>query len=258
MLPIRVRFNGTLFGIGTGVSGVGAGVAELVSQLTFLGGFLFVVGLPVMIAGLVERRQRPVIVHDRWDTRRVCDAMRHASDDAVIRIRQTWVPDESFINTVRELLVDDGKRFKLDVLLIDPTGGDSARPSPLLSARVKLRDDLTAEQAVGEVRSTLRRFGAMEGGLTNPKSQRRVNVDIDIRLYDSMPFGPIYRVGDDVMFVGFFICFETSEDGPMLEIRNTPRNRWWRQFDREFDEAWSAAKPYPQGETDALPVAGGP
>lgn len=111
MRGIGFRFNGTLFAIGTGVSSLGAGVAQLVAGLTWMGTFLFLVGLPIMAASLLKIQTKPVTTYDRWDTVKICEAMRRASDDAVIRIRQTWIPEEGFVNMLRDLYVNDDKRF---------------------------------------------------------------------------------------------------------------------------------------------------
>lgn len=108
--------------------------------------------------------------------------------------------------------------------------------------------------AVQKVEAILRRFEGMKTKIPlNVKTKRKVQVDLDVRLYDHMPFGPIYQIGDEIMYVGFFVNFETSSDAPMLEIRNTPGNRWWRQFEREFSEAWAVARRYEAVTTKVLP-----
>jgi hypothetical protein len=65
-------------------------------------------------------------------------------------------------------------------------------------------------------------------------------LDLSIRSYGFMPFGPLYQVDNERMFVGFYVNFESSAHAPMLVIPDC-RSRTWKVFTRHFEEGWAAA-----------------
>ncbi|GAB3984368.1 hypothetical protein [Plantactinospora veratri] len=185
-------------------------------------------------------------MHDRWDYGRIHKALEKAPEDAVIRIQQTWFPEENFVAALCGLYLQQHKRFALRVLLMDP--GEKLDPPPdLLAARVRLRG-ISATASAEKIRSTMADLVRLKQMVHDdqsgtPGSGRRVGeVDLEIRLYDFLPFGPIYQIGDEVMFVGFYVNHGTSSAGPMLEIRNNGRSTLWRQFTQNFDYGWRASQ----------------
>lgn len=185
-----------------------------------------------------------MVIHQNWDYQGICRAMTRAADDAEIRILQTWFPEEAFIARRRELCADDKKRFALQVLLIDPR----ARPPCSVRSPRRSRDAQVCSpaSAATQVRSTAADLFKMKERIEPERRRRRShgrrtdNVDLEVRFYSVMPFGPIYQIGNDVMYVGFYLSFGTSAEGPMIETKNRPDNRLWHKFHRPFEEAWEA------------------
>ncbi|AVT39270.1 hypothetical protein [Plantactinospora sp. BB1] len=244
---IRLRFASVRFALGAALLSVSAGVARLETTSSAASSALFAAGLMTLATGVASIESRSVVVHDRWDYGRIHRALEKAPEDAVIRIQQTWFPEENFVAALCNLYLQQHKRFALRVLLMDP-GEERDPPPDLLAARVRLRG-ISATASAEKIRSTMAdlvRLKQMvhddQSGL--PGSGRRAGeVDLEIRLYDFLPFGPIYQIGDEVMFVGFYVNHGTSSAGPMLEIRNSGRTALWRQFAQNFDYGWRASQP---------------
>jgi hypothetical protein len=244
MRSVRVEFRAPVFAGGAALLSVSAGVARIFPKLALPSLILFVAGMIVLAGGVFVLQSKPVMVHPEWSYDIICGEMRKAPSDATIRIMQTWFPYEKFIPTLRDMYLDHGKTFEVDVLLMDP-GPDRANPSELLASRVMLRGISTAD-AVKEVEFTrdslirMKHEVELSRNKVNSRSRRSQNVDLEIRFYNFMPFGPIYQIGEEVMFVGFFLNFGTSSEGSMIEVRNTKGNRLWRQLKKQFDDGWAA------------------
>jgi hypothetical protein len=258
MKRMSFRFNGVRVAIGAFLLSVSGGLGALLPGLAFAAGMLFVLGVAVSLSGLFTFRRSPVTVHEQWDTARVVSSLREAPRDATVRILQTWFPEESFIDSLRELLLHDDKRFELHLLLLDgdPTYEDKI---DLLEARMKLRN-LNREKAEQEILTAIARLVDLKTEIdetwrrTAPPGRRVSLLDLEIRLYDFLPFGPIYQIGAEVMYGGFFINYDTSSAGPMLEVRNTPGNRIWQKFEKDFAVGWNGARQYfPPATAQASP-----
>lgn len=244
---LAFRFHPRLLTLGGVVISVGTGLVGFTSDLALPGAILFAVGLVLTLLGLFTVEPRSVIVHGQWSLDRIKEALHRAPPDATIQILQTWIPDEEFIDCLRELFIHDDKRFDLRVLLL---GADkSADADDLLAARVRLRDT-GRDTGAQEIHLTLQRLTRLKRTVDlawKEAAGRRAKtptLDMEIRLYDFLPFGPIYCIGDDVMFVGFYINYDTSNAAPMLEVRRTPNSRVWRTFERNFDEGWEHSKQF--------------
>ncbi|HEX6685605.1 MAG TPA: hypothetical protein VF062_22710 [Candidatus Limnocylindrales bacterium] len=244
MLPIGIRFHAARFTLGATLLSIGSGAVSLQPRLLIPSAILFVAGLIVTMASVFVIRRRAVIVHDRWNHHRIHRAMERAPSDAVVRIQQTWFPEEDFIMKLQDLLHGE-KRFDLRILLLDPARDEEGQAG-LVAARVLLRG-LKVVSAVDEVRTTIAGLIRMKESVDKHHRGRVAAggkppvVDLEVRLYSFMPFGPIYQIAEDVMFVGLFLNYATSAEGPMLEVRNTGSgNRLWRILEHHFDEGWSA------------------
>ena len=243
MARIGFKFKAPVFAIGAAALSISAGVARLVPALVVASAILFVGGLVLLLAGVATLHPRDVIVHRNWDTSQITRAMRRAPSDAVVQILQTWFPEEAFVPALRNIFTQDQKNFALDIMLMDP-----ATEQGLLGSRVQLRN-MQPSDAAKDIRDTVQSLQLMKQQVEksrqdNGSSSRRVlPVDLEIRLYTFMPFGPIYKIGEEVMYVGFFINYGTSNEAPMIEVRNTPENRLWALFSHNFNEGWSKATP---------------
>jgi hypothetical protein len=103
-------------------------------------------------------------------------------------------------------------------MIIDPHGQSEM---DVLAARVKLRG-IDRARAVGEVMATVDnicklkrnvdaalRVAASNGGTPG-------TVDLQIKLYNFLPFGPIYKIGEEVMFMLAIGGSATSDGGAGL------------------------------------------
>jgi hypothetical protein len=263
MSRLDFRFDAPRFAIGGAVVSVGAGVPALVPELLWPSAILFLIGLVVLGAGVVKvRLTRPVVVHQHWDQSKIYDALKAARPDAVVRILQTWFPEEEMPGYLRKLYLRNGKDFVLQVLLMDP-GTDENIPSDLLVARMALRE-LSPRDGANNVRAAINSLLRMKEAVERwrhqaPSLRAPHGVNLEIKLYSFMPFGPIYQIDNDVMFVGFYVNYGTSSEGPMLEIRNIEGNHLWDDFHLHLEEGWAAAasRPVhpPQQPTAALTAA---
>lgn len=236
------------FGVGVGVHGVTSG--QPLAQYLGFGGFVV-----ALLAGfaVISRVETPRIntatgatlnvICDNWDSEKVYKTLKNAPPDATIRILQTWFPEENFVSRLEHLLISHNKRFSFEVLLLD-SDGDGELQADLLSARVKLRKDASRTNAVEKINDAVKGLLELKRNVdakwqeATPHGRRPPTLDIEVRLYNFLPFGPIYQIGNDVMYVGFFLNYATSSAGPMLEVQNSSDNPLWRCFKRNFDKGW--------------------
>lgn len=246
MRKLAFEFDSTRFALGGGLLSVGTGAVALEPSLKVAGIVLFIVGFVLLISGLIGIKSRSVVVYNEWSLSRVKRALKEAKPDATVRILQTWFPEEEFIDCLQDYFIHEGKKFDLRLLLLDagnpPSGG-----ADLLSARVKLRG-VTREKAATEIQEAIEGLIQLKENVdlawreASGRNHRAPILDMEIRLYDFLPFGPIYQIGDDLMFVGFFLNYDTSAAGPMIELRKDPLNRIWRKFEKDFLVGWDDAR----------------
>jgi hypothetical protein len=238
----RAAIGGLLISIGGGLPPV----LPHLAYVSFIGGMLFVAGLVVIVTGMVSLGQQPVVVHRQWDTQRVVSSLKAAQPDATIRILQTWFPEEDFFDSLRDRFIKDKKRFALRVLLLDAEINPE-RTDDLLEKRVLLRGDFNRDKAIEEILTTIGRLVHLKKTVDEQWRRdatpgvRVQALDLEIRRYGFLPFGPIYQVGPDVMYVGFYLSYTTSLYAPMLEVRNTGDNELWEKFQQQLDKGWSDA-----------------
>jgi hypothetical protein len=238
----RVAIGGLLISIGGGLPPL----LPHRAYVSFIGGMLFVAGLLVVVTGVVSLGRQPVVVHPQWDTQRVVSSLKAAHPDATIRILQTWFPEEDFFDSLRDRFVKDKKRFGLRVLLLDAEI-NPARTDDLLEKRVLLRGDFSRDKAIEEILTTIARLVHLKKTVDEQWRREatpgvRVHtLDLEIRRFSFLPFGPIYQIGADVMYVGFYLSYTTSLYAPMLEVRNTGDNELWEKFQQQLDRGWANA-----------------
>jgi hypothetical protein len=194
------------------------------------------------------------------------ETLEKAPEDATIRIIQTWLPDlEEFIVDIKNLLTEteNHKRFKFQVLLIDHDDCN------LLNARVKHRTE-TCESAIKKIQESISQFVKLkddvdkawekewiESGKRGSTLTRKPELELEICLYNFLPFGSYYQIGDKVMFVGFYLNHCSSIHGPMVKINDTAKSAWQR-FENHFTIGWEKArKIYPvqkNNDTETQPA----
>ncbi len=185
--------------------------------------------------------------HVQWSQERLLKAMARAPEAAIVEILQTWIPEEDFIDRLRHLYIDDGKRFHLRVMLMNP---EEEGPNDVLTARVKLRgiERSKAANDIAHSRDSLLRLkkdvDKKLSELARAGRGRAETMDLEIRLYDFMPFGPIYKIGEQVMFIGLYVNDTSSIFGPMIEIRQSRSPELWHDLERSLSNGWDASPTY--------------
>jgi len=208
---------------------------------------IFTLGVVLAATGLVALSPRRAIVHVQWSQERLLKAMARAPEAAIVEILQTWIPEEDFIDRLRHLYIDDGKRFHLRVMLMNP---EEEGPNDVLAARVKLRgiERSKAANDIAHSRDSLLRLkkdvDKKLSELARAGRGRAETMDLEIRLYDFMPFGPIYKIGEQVMFIGLYVNDTSSIFGPMIEIRQSRSPELWHDLERSLSNGWDASPTY--------------
>lgn len=188
----------------------------------------------------------------------IYEALEKAPEDATIRIIQTWLPDlEDFIEDIEYLFTEHHKRFKFQILLIDHNKDDNKDQDKcdddnhfdLLSARIKYRKE-THKNAIKKIADSISQFKNLkeyveEEWIKYGKKDKPLSLNLEIGLYDFLPFGPFYQIGDKVMFVGFYLNYCSSVNAPMVKIHSKAETAWYR-FDKHFTFGWeNSRKIYP-------------
>jgi hypothetical protein len=215
----------------------------------------------------VTRRPSEVLPH--WDDGRVFECLRKAPEDAQVRILQTWIPEkEQLCHRLEDLILEHGKRFSLQIMLMHP-GAPRPAGDDLLDARMWHRDE-TRDYARSQIIDTAERFLSLQDKVDRGLAQQSARLNLSVRLYRFMPFGPLYQIGDR-LFVGHYHPTRSSATAPMLEIRGGS-GPVWRAFQSAFTEVWEEAEevvdaregelvvqaPRPAGPDHHGDVVGGP
>lgn len=240
--PIRVPIGVAFIALSAGIRSYGETILHPSVAITF-GALVFVGGVAVLISGIVQiYAKKEVILRSIWDTTEVQQAIASAPIGSTTRILQTWLPDyEMFVPFLRELLILKDYCLNLEVLLMNPGGETDA--DDLVNARVKLRDE-EREEAHQKIIATTKRFIALKQEVDNAWVNRhdRGPLQLEIRYYDFMPHGPIFQIENEVMFVGFYLNYTSSNNGPMLVIRDSTLPMW-KMFEEEWKRGWDSGKP---------------
>ena len=197
--------------------------------------------------GLAEGQQTEdtSFVLSRWDADRVMESIAAAPDDSEIWILQTWFPDhEEFVALLESQL--RLKLLRLRVLLVNPRPPEDGN-ADILGARVALRDE-SREYAAIHVRAAVDSLVNIKKRVDRAHEEAGRELDLVIKFYDFMPFGPIYGVGHDEVFVGVFLCDRSSQAGfgVVMTDETSPE---WSVIRNHFDHTWEVSvQEYPAME----------
>jgi hypothetical protein len=243
MPVLTFRFDTLRVTLGGVAVAIGAGLPSLVPDLRVAAIIVFFLGIALTLSGLITVGPRGVIFHAQWSQGKILNSLSKAPADSIIWILQTWIPEEDFADYLQRMYRDEGKRFELQIMLMDPTPqGDN----DVLAARVKLRW-IERAKAAENINDTINRLvrlkGELEATLNNAPRSRKLTetVDLTIKLYDFMPFGPVYKIGENVMYIGFYLNNSSSIAGPMIEIRRIRSPKLWRIFEQNLLNGWDAS-----------------
>jgi hypothetical protein len=246
MSVFSFRFDTLRVSLGAVVISVGTGLFAFAPRVEIIAALIFFLGVLLTAGGLVALTPRGVVIHSRWSLPRILRALSRAPTTATVEILQTWFPEEDFVDRLQHFYRYEGKRFHLRIMLMNP---DPLGVNDVLTARVKLRwierakaaSDIT--QALDGLLRLKREVDIVLHDLARTDG-RYETVDIEVRLYDYLPFGPIYKVGEDVLFVGFYLNHTSSVFGPMIEVRKQRSPDLWRVFEQNLRTGWDASTPY--------------
>jgi hypothetical protein len=221
--------------------GAGVGIAHFLPELNF-GGLIFGVGVVITFFGFFALPRSPAEFFEEWsaaEADQLYKAIKEAETGTTLRIQQTWWADREKIIPHLEEVLRSGRRLTLQALLLDTDPDDGGRDTDehhpdVLAARVKLRW-ATCAKATGWVQDTVRDLKRLRANASPGR------LDLQIRVYDFLPFGPLYQVGESTIFVGFYLNDRSSINGPMVKI--TDRESYcWKTFRHQFDTGWDNAK----------------
>lgn len=252
---LSVRRDPVILTVGGVVLGLGAGIRTFLPPEAFwwsgpLTAVMFVIGVGLEILGLVSITRAGAVMLDSWDSSRIYRAMSHADPSSTVSILQTSIPDVTkLMGEIERQLIDDGKHFKLRVLLLN-----YKTASEVAKARVRLRRE-TAADHLHEIETNINELIAMKKRVDEAWAEPRdgATVKLEIRLYDFLPFGSHYQVGQDVIYSGLFWNTTSSVNGPMIRVTGT-RSTIWKTFEHQFEEGWRhAVAHFPAGEPATVP-----
>ncbi len=244
------RFHPIRFPVGAAFTALTAGIRAYSTELLsspfdlILGGLFLVIGVVLILSGCMSIRSAKIRIIPKWREDLVEHALKNARKGSLVRILQTWLPNnETFCYMVHELLTRGGINLRFQILLMNP-GDPDDNTNDILSARIKLRHELYREKAQQDINMTIKTFTKCMEEVNEAWAKRLDNgrVNFEIRLYDFLPFGPIYQIGDEVMFVGFYINYKTSAEAPMVVIKDNS-SRIWKEFEEDLNRGWNDAKP---------------
>ncbi|MCJ7481767.1 MAG: hypothetical protein MUO31_02255 [Thermodesulfovibrionales bacterium] len=250
-MKIKCRISGNILAIGGIILSIGAGLLSLepVFGLKWIflpiGTIVFLLGVIIVFFGCFEFVSGPEI-KDNWDDNLLRKALETAPPKSTVSILQTWLPDkEKFCPFMEELLIDGSKQFHFRVLLM--YGSKKKVNDDLLSARIRLRAE-SHDDAFQEIVGTIKRLNQMKQKVDTSWVTKYMGakLDIQIRSYKFMPFGPIYQIGNQMMLIGFYLNSESSVHGPMLIIRN-PKSRIWKKFEDNINNGWNSSTEVKEG-----------
>ena len=95
---------------------------------------------------------------------------------------------------LKKLLMND-KRFKLRILMTHPVSDAGQR---IIQGRVRFRDE-AAEFHTQEIKSQLDQFVNLKTEVDKDweKTQDGAKLDLQVRLYEHLPFGPQVHIGEE-------------------------------------------------------------
>lgn len=200
---------------------------------------------------ILDPYEEEIKVFEVWkdSCHQLYEALEKAPEDATIKIIQTWFPDaEDFIINLKKLLIEKNKRFKLEILLMNDKECDNKNHFNILDARILLRFE-SRKLAIGKIEETIEQLKKLKELVDEKWKTNDNNLSLEIRQYDFLPFGPFYQVGDEVIFIGFYLNHSSSIHAPMLKIHKTAREAW-NKFTEHFDIGWKdSSVVYPPPKT---------
>jgi hypothetical protein len=241
VVRLSFRFNGiaaaaagTLIAIGTALP------TFLPNNPTALlvGALLFIFGLPPTVLTFICFTRPVATLLERWDWSLVFKALRAADPNSTVRILQTSIPDATALFAHLEtLLIKEGKQFKLHILLVDYENAKG-----LIEARMRLRNE-ELEDHLQEIKANIKQLIGIKKRVDSAWADSRngAQLDLEIRLYDFLPFGSHFQIGKDVIFIGLFWNKISSVGGPMIRVTGSG-SRIWNAFEEQFVEGWKSAR----------------
>ena len=249
-MRVELHLQSRKLSIGCFVMALGGGIGTQLTSflpsytrlLEWGGVTLFVVGVLVSTAAIIKVTFSFGRVYPSWRSDCIASSLRSALPESRISLLQTSFPNAAeLFPLLKDQLLVNGKHFKIRVLLSHPY---SNKGKSVIAARVRLRDQSESHHEL-EVVDHIKQFEKLKSDVDAAwfSSRDKAKLSLEIRLYDHLPFGPQYHIGEDKSFIGFFVSKNSSVHAPMLYLRPS-HGRPWQVFREDFEHAWKCSVPY--------------
>ena len=225
----RITIGSTFAGLGGAC--VGFSNNKIIYYFAIL---LLFVGAVMIIISFIDYEKHNKIINT-WDHDKLKKALERAPNDSHIKILQTWWPDdESLCPYIEELLTTGNKCFSFEIFLMWSDNFEDA--NSLIACRERLRSE-SAEEASDAIHQTIKRLNKMKEriDLNWKQKYKGRTFQLSIKQYNTLPFGPIYQIGDDLLFFGLFHNYDSSEIGPMIEVHRH-NNPLWVKIEKNLQD----------------------
>jgi hypothetical protein len=251
MFRLGLRPNPVLLTVGGLLLGVGGGLQAIFDPQNYawslpVGALIFGIGTTLSVIGIIRVTRSGAVFLDSWNSDLIYRAMSRADPKSTVSLLQTSFPEVTkLIGEIEQRLIQDDKQFRLRILLLN-----FMTASEVAKGRMRLRKEKVADH-LREVETNIGELIEMKKRVDAAWAETRdgAKLKLEIRLYDFLPFGSHYQIGQNVTFVGLFWNTTSSVNGPMIRVTGTD-SVMWKAFEKQFEEGWRHAQPhYPEGDT---------
>ena len=238
-MDIAYSYKQNTVALGGGLLAAAAAADAVLSSLFPQSPFVFglvvsltLVGLPLLIAGFIDIRRARCTVLRRWDRDLFLKHVREIRDGEQLRIMNSYVPDiEYLVQELVHVCLREKRDITVKILLFD-----FVRAPHLIRARMKHRPEYRGDPAA-PLRGNVEAFLDLQQKIAEQSAKAK----LEVRLYDHLPIGGYYQVGERLMQLAFFYTTHSGNCGPGLFCDGINCNKW-RRFAENFDESWELAE----------------
>lgn len=238
--PKYVAFGSTLCTFGLGINTYIKGTFPTLEWISWVAIILFLFGSIILLSGFFQISFTACKVISEWNWEFVHKLMISIKSHDEIRIINTYIPNmDKLISLLRDIYIRDKKIISIKILLLD-----FENAKYLVEARFKYRPEST-EMAIYSIKENIRQFNELKKQIERNwvESNFSGKVDIQIRLYDHIPIGAYYQIGQNSMELAFLYTKKSGTSGPALYCKNV-RTKHWRSFAENFEDSWNSARPF--------------
>jgi len=225
-----------LLTVGTLVMSIGGGFYGFFpnTPVKIVGIILFLIGFILSLFSFIKLNE-DFIIYEDWELSRIKKDLQKADNNSTLKFLQTWWPDRELLCPMLEkLMIKNDKVFNIEVFLIEYK--DFNQSNSLICSRQRLRPE-SPEQAANEVKSTIARLKIMKErvDLHWAKYKAGAKLNLTIKLFNVLPFGSMYQIGNDVIYFGLYHNYESSAHGPMFKITPSKDRVLWNKIENNLE-----------------------